>query len=58
MLKRIDLNGWWKIKFDEDNQGTELGWLVMKFSRNTIVTTELPGILRKFMSPLKNCLIG
>jgi 6-phosphogluconolactonase/glucosamine-6-phosphate isomerase/deaminase len=28
MLKRIDLNGWWKIKFDEDNQGTELGWPV------------------------------
>lgn len=26
MLKRLDLSGWWLIKFDEENQGEQLGW--------------------------------
>jgi 6-phosphogluconolactonase/glucosamine-6-phosphate isomerase/deaminase len=26
MLKRICLTGWWKIKFDEEDQGEHLGW--------------------------------
>ncbi len=26
MLKRINLSGWWKISFDKDEQGEQMGW--------------------------------
>ncbi|MBN1147108.1 MAG: 6-phosphogluconolactonase [Anaerolineales bacterium] len=26
MINRIDLNGWWQIKFDENDEGEALGW--------------------------------
>jgi 6-phosphogluconolactonase/glucosamine-6-phosphate isomerase/deaminase len=28
MVKRIDLSGWWQIKFDGNDQGNQLGWAV------------------------------
>ena len=30
MISRIDLTGWWHIKFDERDEGTGLGWMAVR----------------------------